>query len=122
MNHRQWVMTTMMVVMAMGPIKQLPTLSSRDPMTRKTLTRHRRTFEMFTGLQMTDSSALQLEIGEHSMLKTPNRPGQVTLVAKYNGVVVGRRTTHVPYTRALILQGNENVEREHGFNGTDPIT
>ena len=52
---------------------------------------------------------------------------KVTLVAKYNGVIIGRRTTHVPYSHALILQRNEEIERTEGYEvspitDTDPIT
>jgi hypothetical protein len=48
--------------------------------------------------------------------------GLFTYVAKYKGMIVGRRTSHVPYTHALILQRNEEVEREgHDYSRTDPI-
>lgn len=55
-------------------------------------------------------------------VKTDKRP-TVTYVPDTNGEVVGRRTTHIPYTHALILQRNEEVERANGynFNHTDPM-
>jgi hypothetical protein len=43
--------------MATMPIKQLTTLSSRGPMIKKTLTSHRTTFEMFTGLHRLEETA-----------------------------------------------------------------
>jgi hypothetical protein len=41
---------------------------------------------------------------------------KITWVARYDGAIVDRRTTHVPYTHALIVQRDEEGERLEAYS------
>jgi hypothetical protein len=52
------------------------------------------------------------------MTKKP-KPRKIQYVAKLDGVIVGRRVSHVPYTHAVVLQENEDRAREDAYE-TEP--
>jgi hypothetical protein len=51
------------------------------------------------------------------MAKTKQK--KFTWIVRYDGVEFGRRTTHVPYTHALIVQRSEEADRAYADNPSD---
>jgi hypothetical protein len=47
---------------------------------------------------------------------------KIDYVAKLDGIVVGRRTTHVAYTHALVVQYDEQAARQEAYAAFDPET
>jgi hypothetical protein len=52
------------------------------------------------------------------MNKKP-KPRKIEYVAKLDGVIVGRRLSHLPYTHAVVVQENEERERQRAY-ATEP--